>query len=117
MRVERANLSNPKGWFAGPWDSDLAISIGYACQGIDDPHMHSEVTEIYLVARGACDLRVERTTVLLTAGDAVIIAPGEAHTFLSHSADYIHFVVHTPGRSGELARVEKMAVSRERLGL
>lgn len=117
MRIERTNPSNPKGWFAGPWDSELAISVGYACQGIDDPHMHSKITEIYLVARGTSDLRVERTTVSLQAGDAVIIAPGEAHTFLSNSADYLHFVVHTPGLSGEQARVEKTAVSRERLGL
>ena len=76
MRIERANPSNPKGWLAGPWDSDLAISVGYACQGIDEPHLHSQITEVYLVARGTCDLRVEKTAVTLQAGDAIIIAPG-----------------------------------------
>jgi mannose-6-phosphate isomerase-like protein (cupin superfamily) len=117
MRIERPNPSNPKGWFAGPWDSDLAISIGYTCQAIDDPHMHSEISEVYLVAQGTCNLRVEKTTVTLRCGDVVIIAPGEAHTFLSNSPDYLHFVVHTPGLSSEQARVERIAVGRERLGL
>ena len=51
VRHERIT-DNAKGWFAGPWDSNLAISIGFANEGVDEPHVHSQVTEIYLVARG-----------------------------------------------------------------
>ena len=106
-----------KGWFAGPWDSDLAISIGFANAGVDDPHVHSRVTEVYLVARGSASMRVETETVELTEGDALIVEPGEAHTFLASSQDYFHFVVHTPGVSGDDAIREKRTVPRSRLGL
>jgi mannose-6-phosphate isomerase-like protein (cupin superfamily) len=86
MRVERIK-ADAKGWFAGPWDSDLTVSIGYANEGVDEPHVHSLITEIYLVARGSSCIRVEDKTVELQEGDALIVQPGEAHTFLSSSAD------------------------------
>lgn len=116
--MRRAHLTNArKGWLAGPWDSDLAVSLGYATEGVDEPHLHTTVTEIYLVARGSSSLRVEGETIELTAGDAVIVEPGEAHTFLSSSDDYLHFVVHSPGLAGDDARREKQLVPRSRLGL
>jgi quercetin dioxygenase-like cupin family protein len=55
------------------------------------------VTEIYLVARGSSSVRVEQETFELREGDALIIEPGEAHTFLANSDDYLNFVIHTPG--------------------
>jgi mannose-6-phosphate isomerase-like protein (cupin superfamily) len=116
MRVEHPRADR-KGWFAGPWDSDLAISVGYANAGIDEPHVHTEITEIYLVARGRSSVRVGRETVELIEGDALILSPGEAHTFLSSSDDYLHFVIHAPGPSGEPARAEKRSISRSELGL
>ncbi len=116
MRIEKAGQA-AKGWYAGPWNSDLTISVGYANTGIDEPHVHSQITEIYLVARGTASLRVEQDTITLTAGDMVAIEPGEAHTFLSSSPDYLHFVIHTPGLSGSVAQAEKTAVDRGRLGL
>jgi len=116
MRHER-NTDDAKGWFAGPWDSDLAVSVGFANEGIDEPHVHSEITEIYLVARGTSSIRVERETIELREGDALIIAPGEAHTFLTSSDDYFHFVIHTPGLAGDAARNEKQLVPRSQLGL
>jgi quercetin dioxygenase-like cupin family protein len=60
---------------------------------------------------------VERETVELSAGDMIILEPGEAHTFLKSSPDYFHFVVHVPGLAGEAARAEKTAVPRGRLGI
>jgi mannose-6-phosphate isomerase-like protein (cupin superfamily) len=106
-----------KGWFAGPWDSDLAISIGFANAGVDDPHVHARITEVYLVARGSASMRVETETVELIEGDALIVEPGEAHTFLASSQDYFDFVVNTPGVSGDDAIREKRMVPRSRLGL
>ncbi len=117
MRFEQANLSDEKGWYAGPWDSDLAISIGFANKGIDQPHLHTQMTEIYLVARGSAEIRVEQETILLSTCDMIAVEPGEAHTFLSSSADYYHFVIHTPGLSGEAGRTEKRFVERSSLGL
>ena len=117
MRIEHADLSVDKGWFMGAWNSTLPISVGYANKGIDEPHVHSQITEIYLVARGTSQLRVEQETLTLIAGDVIAIEPGEAHTFLTSSPDYFHFVIHTPGLSGEVARTEKSVVSRARLDL
>ena len=117
MRFEPGNLADDKGWFVGPWNSDLAISVGFANKGIDDPHVHSRINEVYLVARGTAELRIETETVTLTAGDMIVVEPGEAHTFLSNSPDYFHFVIHTPGLTTETAVSEKSVVSRSRLGL
>ena len=118
MRIERADPRADKGWYAGPWNSDLSVAIGYANVGLDEPHVHAEITEIYMVARGISRMRVEQETVILRAGDMLVVEPGEAHTFLECSPDYFHFVVHTPGLPFERARADnKSAVPRERLGL
>jgi mannose-6-phosphate isomerase-like protein (cupin superfamily) len=116
MRRERMSEA-VKGWFAGPWDSNLAVSIGFASEGVDEPHVHSRITEIYLVARGSSAIRVDHETIQLSEGDALIVEPGEAHTFLSSSDDYLHFVIHSPGLAGEAARLEKQPVPRSSLGL
>jgi mannose-6-phosphate isomerase-like protein (cupin superfamily) len=117
MRLEHINPEAAKGWYAGPWNSGLAISVGYANQGIDEPHVHTIITEVYLVARGQAEVRVERSALTLRAGDMLAVEPGEAHTFLSSTSDYLHFVIHTPGLAGEAARAEKVSVDRARLGL
>jgi quercetin dioxygenase-like cupin family protein len=117
MRFQKADLLMDKGWFAGPWNSDLGISIGFASRGVDEPHVHSLIREIYLVARGSSEIRVEGDTITLVPGDMLILDPGEAHTFLFSSPDYLHFVIHTPGLAGDAAQAEKSAVPRSRLGL
>ena len=116
MRLERATDAE-KGWLAGPWDSDLGVSLGFATTGVDEPHVHTRLTEIYLVARGTSSLRVESETITLAAGDVLIVEPGEAHTFVATSADYLHFVLHVPGLTGDEAHGEKQLVPRSRLDL
>jgi mannose-6-phosphate isomerase-like protein (cupin superfamily) len=116
MRREHVSAAD-KGWYLGPWNSPLAISVGYANAGIHEPHLHTQITEIYLVARGSARIRVEQDTIQVAAGDLIAIEAGEAHTFLSHSPDYFHFVIHAPGLAGEGARAEKRAVAAARLGL
>ena len=117
MRLAQADFTAAKGWFVGPWNSDLPIAIGYASAGIDEPHLHDQITEIYVVMRGTSQIRVEQETLLLRAGDMIIVEPGEAHTFLSYSPDYFHLVLHTPALSGDNARRDKRPVARSRLGL
>lgn len=117
MRIERADPAIVKGWYLGPWNSDLPLSLGYAPTHIDEPHVHTRMTEIYLVARGTSEIRVGSQTFTLTAGDVVVVEPGEPHTFLSSSPDYFHFVIQTPGLQGQEARDERIAISHADLGL
>ncbi len=117
VRVERANAQVAKGWYAGPWNSTLPVSIGYANEGIDNSHSHRQMTAVYLVARGESIVRVERETIALEAGDLLVVEPGEAHTFLSCSTDYFHFVLHVPGLAGDEARADHLPAPRTRLGL
>src|SRR4051794_41069292 len=96
MRLETADPTVAKGWYVSPWNTDLAIAVDWANTGIDAPHQHARMTEIFLVARGAATARVEQETISLAPGDLLILDPGEAHTFLTSTADYFHFVIHTP---------------------
>ena len=117
MRVEKANPDAAKGWYLGPWNSELNAAVGYAHAAIDEPHLHQRTTEIYLVARGHAEARIEDETVRLEPGDILVVEPGEAHTMLVCSPDYLHFVVHLPGLPPEEARADKVMASRKRLGL
>ena len=117
MRIERADPEIAKGWYVGPWNADLGISVGYANEGVDEPHLHKRMTEVYMMARGTAEMRVEDQTVRLYEGQVIVIEPGEAHTFVSSSPDHFHFIVQFPGLHGEAARDDKVVVERARLGL
>ena len=117
MRIEKADVSIAKGWYVGPWDSDLDISIGYANEGVDEPHLHQRMTEVYFLAKGTVEMRIERQTVVLTEKDVIVVEPGEAHTFLTCSPDHFHFVIQTPGLTGEDAKADKVLVPYSRLGI
>jgi mannose-6-phosphate isomerase-like protein (cupin superfamily) len=117
MRIDTNDPTVAKGWYWGPWNADLAISVGFANTGVDEPHLHRRMTEIYLIASGTARMRVETETIILSAGQAVAVEPGEAHTFLESSSDHFHFVIQVPGLQGEEARADKIPVPRSRLGL
>jgi mannose-6-phosphate isomerase-like protein (cupin superfamily) len=117
MRLERADLAVEKGWYLGPWNSDLQISAGWATTALDMPQYHRRMTEIYLVAQGTATARVEGETVELRAGDMLALAPGEAHSFLASSEGYLHFVIHTPALPHDAAQADQIGVARDRLGL
>ncbi len=117
MQLAKADTNTTKGWLFGRWNSNLGISIGFANAGVDEPHLHERTREIYLIARGTAKVRVETQTVLLRENDVIVIEPGEAHTFLSSSPDYFHFVLHIPSLKDEEAATDKLLVPRSRLGL
>ena len=117
MRIATTDPALAKGWYWGPWNSDLDISVGFANTGVDEPHLHRTMTEIYLIASGTATMRVERETIRLSAGQVVTVEPGEAHTFLASSPDHLHFVIQVPGLQGEEARADKIPVPRSRLQL
>jgi hypothetical protein len=58
MRQYSVPRGDPKGWLAGPWESSLAVSIGYASEGIDEPHVHPDRVEVDLVVRGTAQLHL-----------------------------------------------------------
>jgi quercetin dioxygenase-like cupin family protein len=88
--------NQPKGWFVGPWNSDVPIPVGYANEGIDESHYHAQMYEIYLVAQGHSTAIVEGKEIILQAGSILVVEPDEVHTFINSSEDYLHFVIHTP---------------------
>jgi len=90
-----------KGWFVGPWNSGVPAAVGYAVAGIDEPHFHARMFELYLVARGRATALVEGQRLILEAGSVLVVEPGEVHTFLDSSPDYYHFVVQTPVVAGD----------------
>ena len=90
-----------KGWFVGPWNSTVPVAVGFSDRGVDDPHSHDEMCELYLVARGTSTALVDGEVVILSAGDLLVVEPGETHTFTSSSDDYMHFVVQAPFVHGD----------------
>ncbi|HEX5692647.1 MAG TPA: cupin domain-containing protein [Roseiflexaceae bacterium] len=98
-----------KGWFFGPWNSDIPVPIGFANQGIAEPHYHAQMHEIYLVAQGTSTAIVDGRTITLHAGDALAVAPNEVHTFTDSSPDYLHFVLQVPFVAGDKVLVDTNA--------
>lgn len=117
MHLAKAYPTLAKGWSLGPWNSELPLALGYANAGVDEPHRHTRITEIYLVAQGTAEIRVEDRTVTLAAHDVLVVAPWEAHTFLSSSPGYFHFVLHVPALPPAEAAADKVPVPRAQLGL
>jgi len=101
-----AAKETPKGWYVGPWNSNLPTPIGYANEGVAEKHYHAQTYEVYLVARGKSTAIVDDQEITLVAGDVLVVEPGEVHTFADSSKDYFHFVVHTPFVKGDKFFVE-----------
>jgi quercetin dioxygenase-like cupin family protein len=89
-----------KGWYRELFHCGLPL-IGFANQGVNEPHYHGELYEVYLVARGSSTIEVEGTFLTLHAGDVIAIEPGETHTFVASTPDYFHFVLHCPPGAGD----------------
>ncbi|WP_420630117.1 cupin domain-containing protein [Candidatus Leptofilum sp.] len=79
----------------------MPIPVGYANEGIDLPHHHAQIFEIYLIARGTSTAVVNQQPIKLQAGDMLVVEPGESHTFTQSSEDYFHFVIQTPFIPGD----------------
>lgn len=99
--VKMSADTNAKGWFFGPWNSNVPVPIGYANEGIDLLHYHEKMYEVYLIAQGTSTMLVDGEAIDLKQGDAIALEPGEVHTFTQSSPDYFHFVIHTPFVKGD----------------
>ena len=96
MRRFRADKKQAKGWFFGPWNSEIPVPVGYANVGVSEAHYHEHMFEVYLVAQGSSIISVNGKELTLNQGDVLVVEPNEAHTFISCSEDYLHFVIHAP---------------------
>jgi quercetin dioxygenase-like cupin family protein len=99
--IKQSIESVGKGWFVGPWNSAVPVAVGFSDRGLDDPHIHDEMFELYLVASGSSTAIVDGRTVALAAGDLLVVEPGEQHTFTANSDDYRHFVIQAPFVHGD----------------
>ena len=101
MKLARNDPAQPpKGWYTGLAQPGLP-SIGFANQGINERHMHRELCEVYLVARGSSTIVVDHQRITLQAGDVIVVEPGQVHTFVENTPDYFHFVLHCPPARGD----------------
>ena len=101
MLLARNDESTPaKGWYVDLFMPELP-AIGFANAGINEPHYHRELREVYLVAKGSSKMIVAGEEIVLNAGDVIVIEPGEPHTFVSNTEDYFHFVLHCPMIRGD----------------
>jgi mannose-6-phosphate isomerase-like protein (cupin superfamily) len=91
-----------KGWFVGPWNSAVPIPVGFANAGVNEPHHHAHMFELYLVASGTSTAVVNHQTHSAPGGrPMLVVEPGESHTFTQSSEDYFHFVIQTPFMPGD----------------
>ena len=87
MRLARNDGKQPaKGWYSELTHPALPF-IGFANQGINERHLHRELREVYLVARGSSTIVVNDNPIALHAGDVIVVEPGEVHTFIASSLD------------------------------
>jgi quercetin dioxygenase-like cupin family protein len=57
-----------------------------------------------LVGRGHSLAEADGKRIRLQAGDMLVVEPGETHTFVESSHDYLHFVVQAPFTPGDKVR-------------
>lgn len=101
MLLARNDESTPdKGWYVDLFRPELP-AIGFANAGINEPHYHNVLREVYLVARGSSTMIIDGMEVVLNAGDVIVLEPGELHTFVRNTDDYFHFVLHCPMVRGD----------------
>ncbi len=107
MLIARNDEARPaKGWYSELSHPALP-AIGFANEGVNEPHMHNELREVYLVARGSSTIVVNGNPITLQAGDVIVVEPGEVHTFAGNTPDYFHFVLHCPPVKGDKVGVSQ----------
>ncbi len=107
MILARHDESHPaKGWYGELFAADPTLpAIGFANTGVNERHYHRELYEVYLIGRGSSTMILGDQTIILQAGDVLVVEPGEIHTFVDNSSDYFHFVLQCPRPQGRTDKV------------
>ena len=101
MIVANQDGLHGEAWFVGPWNSEVPASLSFGGRIGRELHVHDEMFEIYLVARGSARIRVDDIVYELRAGNIAVVEPGEVHVMLDGTDDYRHFVIQTPFVAGD----------------
>ena len=97
LRSPTVTPEDGKGWFAGPWDSTLPVAVGWADRGAEPATSPRPDDGRSIWWRGArVRLWSRALPFALRPATCWSVEPGEAHTFIDSSADYLHFVVQAP---------------------
>ena len=90
-----------EGRLVGPWNSGLALAIGYARTASAEPHYHAQMREIFVVIAGSGDFMAGGHTRRIETDAVGIVEPGEVHAWRSASRDFQIVVVHEPYVAGD----------------
>jgi quercetin dioxygenase-like cupin family protein len=92
-----------RGWFVGPFEPTLLNTEGfevavkcYSAGDSESTHHHRVATEITVIVSGSVEMCGQRWS----AGDIVVLEPGEASAFRAIT-DAINVVVKVPGVPGD----------------
>lgn len=69
--------------------ADIRIPAGVSVKA----HRHLVIEEVYHVTAGSGVMWIEGAEKVLSAGDTVVIRPGERHAIRNHTADELRLVV------------------------
>jgi quercetin dioxygenase-like cupin family protein len=96
MQLLYHNRDGADAGLAGPWNSRLAIAVGYATWADEAPHYHRAMREVCIIAAGGADLMVAGGVRRVAPGVAAIVEAGEVHAWRAASPDFRMVVIHEP---------------------
>src|SRR5713226_5495772 len=119
--IEERERQSPKGKF-GRRSKDISVALGRDPESLDlmkrhpfdlalvsipkgkslcPYHSHSAESELYLVVSGRGSVRDKDGSTIVTAGDAFLFQPGEAHQLTNAGdEDFVYYVIADNPRSG-----------------
>jgi quercetin dioxygenase-like cupin family protein len=101
MQLLYHNRDGADAGLAGPWNSGLAIGVGYIASADEAPHYHRAMREVCVVAAGSADLMVVGGVRRVEPGVAAIVEAGEVHAWRVASPDFRMVVIHDPWVAGD----------------
>ncbi len=92
----------------GPWNSGLAIAVGYISQMDRALHYHHAMRETCVITAGLADVMVEGTVRRVETGAVAIIEAGEVHAWRGASPDFRAILIHEPWVDGDTVAVAEV---------
>ena len=77
---------------AGSVYSHSIAEITIPPAGTAMPHFHKETEETYLILSGTATIQIQDEQLVLTAGEAVLIEPGEVHQIINNGEENLVFI-------------------------